>query len=84
MADEDFDNRVRDFLVKQFKKKYDLDPTKDAKTMDKLLKKLSALYPWKCLPVVASKSKTFWIARTFLKSLLVPKARRIFGRIRIE
>jgi heat shock protein 5 len=36
LGGEDFDNRVRDFLVKQFKKKYDLDPTKDAKAMGKL------------------------------------------------
>lgn len=36
LGGEDFDNRVREYLVKQFKKKYSLDPTSDLKAMGKL------------------------------------------------
>ncbi len=73
LGGEDFDNRIRDFFLKHFKKKYDLDPTKDAKTMDKL--KLEAEKSKRSLSMEMSsriESKTFWMARTFLKPLLVP------------
>jgi heat shock protein 5 len=36
LGGEDFDNRIRDHLVKQFKKKHNLDPSKDPKAMSKL------------------------------------------------
>lgn len=36
LGGEDFDNRVREYLIKQFKKKTQLDPTTDAKAMGKL------------------------------------------------
>lgn len=36
LGGEDFDNRLKDYLVKQFKKKTSLDPTKDLKAMGKV------------------------------------------------
>jgi heat shock protein 5 len=36
LGGEDFDNRIRDYLIKQFKKKHSVDPTKDLKAMGKL------------------------------------------------
>ena len=36
LGGEDFDNRIREFFVKQFKKKHNIDPSGDLKAMGKL------------------------------------------------
>lgn len=36
LGGEDFDNRIRDYLIKQFKKKHGSDPSSDLKAMGKL------------------------------------------------